>query len=66
MYLWQEDYIAALAETNPAKQRQFLYKAIVAIEQRRLSPLDPGSEEYKALERAEKALSLLKRRASES
>ena len=66
LYLWQDDYIAALAETDPEKQRQRIYQAIVAIEQRRLSPLEPGSEEHTAIERAEKALAILKRRLSES
>ena len=61
MYLWQDDYIAALAEIDPAKQRERVYKAVVAIEQRRLSPLEPDSEEYQALERAERALEILKR-----
>lgn len=64
MYLWQDDYIAALAEVDPAKRRQRVYQAIVAIEQRRLSPLEPGSEEDKALERAERALNMLKRNLS--
>jgi hypothetical protein len=61
VYLWQDDYIAALAEMDPEKRRESVYKAVVAIEQRRLSPLEPGSEEYQALERAERALELLKR-----
>jgi hypothetical protein len=64
VYLWQDDYIAALAEVDPAKRRQRVYQAIVAIEQRRLSPLEPGSEEDKALERAERALNMLKRNLS--
>jgi hypothetical protein len=42
-----------------------LARSIVAIEQRRLSPLEPGSEEHNAIERAEKALTILKRRLSE-
>lgn len=64
MYLWQDDYIAALAETNPEKQLRLVYHAMVALEQRRLSPLEPGSEEHQALERAEKALGILKRSLS--
>jgi hypothetical protein len=64
MYLWQDDYIATLAETDPAKQLSLVYKAMVAIEQRRLSPLEPGSEEHQAIERAEKALAILKRSLS--
>ena len=65
MYLWQGDYIRALAETDPAKQRRLVYHATVAIEQRRLTPLEPGSEEAQAIERAEKALGMLKRNLSE-
>jgi hypothetical protein len=65
VYSWQDDYIAALAETDSAKQREYLYRAIAAIEQRRLSPLEPGSEEHEAIERAEQALAILKRRLPE-
>jgi|ERR1700722_4985020 hypothetical protein len=60
VYLWQDDYIAALAETDPTKQLRLVYQAMVALEQRRLSPLEPGSEEHQAVERAEKALQILK------
>ena len=45
MYLWQDDYIRALAETDPEKQLRLVYNATVAIEQRRLCPVEPGSEE---------------------
>jgi hypothetical protein len=65
MYLWQDDYIATLVETDPAKQLRQVYHAMGAIEQRRLSPLEPGSEEHQAIERAEKALEILKRNLSE-
>jgi hypothetical protein len=66
VYLWQDDYIAALAEMDPAKKRERVYKAVVAIEQRRLSPIAPGSDEFQALERAERALEILKRDLPES
>jgi hypothetical protein len=36
MYFWQDEYIAALAETDPAKQRGPVYEAQAAMEQRRL------------------------------
>jgi hypothetical protein len=65
VYSWQDYYIAALAETDPAKLRRRVYEAVAAIEQRRLSPVDPGSEEYDAIERAEKALEILTRTVSE-
>ena len=61
VYSWQDDYIAALAELDPAKQRQCVYRAMAAIEQRRLSPIEPDSEEYQAIGRAERALEILKR-----
>jgi hypothetical protein len=61
LYSWQEDYIAALAEMDPAKQRQYVYRAKAALEQRRLSPMEPGSEECVAIERAERALEILKK-----
>jgi hypothetical protein len=64
VYLWQDDYIAALAETDPVRQLQRVYQAIVAIEQRRLSPVESGSEENQAIERAEKALMILKKSLS--
>jgi hypothetical protein len=48
MYSWQDEYIAALAETDPAKQRRRVYEAQAAMEQR-LSPIEPGSEEHQAL-----------------
>jgi hypothetical protein len=66
VYLWQDEYIRALAERNPEKQMQMVYQAMVAIEQRRLSPLEAGSEEDQAIERAEKALQILKKSLSES
>jgi hypothetical protein len=61
VYSWQDDYIAALAELDQAKQREYVYRAMAAIEQRRLSPLEPDSEEHQAIERAERALEILKR-----
>ena len=61
MYSWQEDYIGALVEMDPSKRRQYVYRAKAAIEQRRLSPLEPDSDEFHAIERAERALEILKR-----
>jgi hypothetical protein len=62
MYSWQDDFIAAQAETDPVRLRRRLYQAIAAMEQRRLSPLEPDSEEQQALENAERALQILKER----
>jgi hypothetical protein len=61
VHTWQDDYVAALAEQNPEKQRRLVYRAIAAIEQRRLSSLDADSEEHEALTRAERALEILKK-----
>jgi hypothetical protein len=60
VYTWQDDYIAALAEQDPEKQRRLVYRAIAAIEQRRLSSLDADSEEHEALARADRVLEILK------
>jgi hypothetical protein len=51
---------------DPAKQRQYVYRAKAALEQRRLSPMEPGSEECVATERAERALEILKKALPES
>jgi hypothetical protein len=61
MYSWQNDYLATLAETDPIKLRRRIYEAVAAIEQRRLSPVHSGSEESHAIERAERAIQILKK-----
>ena len=43
MYSWQLDYIAALLETDDSKLPHRLYEALAAIEQRLLSPVEPGT-----------------------
>jgi hypothetical protein len=58
MNAWRDDYIAALAEKDPDRQRTLVYQAIVAIEQRRMNPL--SSEEADAIEKADKALKILR------
>jgi len=63
MYPWRADYIAALAEKDPERQRELVYRAILAIEQRRLSLV--VGEEVQALEEAEKSLKVLRRSLSE-
>lgn len=63
MYPWRADYIAALAEKDPERQRQLVYQAILAIEQRRLSLV--VGEEVEVLEEAEKSLKVLRRSMSE-
>jgi len=63
MYPWRADYIAALAEKDPETQRQLVYRAILAIEQRRWGVI--AGEEVEALEEAEKSLKVLRRSMSE-
>jgi len=59
-YLWETAYRAAILETDNAAIPQRIYEALAAIEQRRLSDLEPGSEEDRALEEAERGLLALK------
>jgi hypothetical protein len=47
-------------ETDNAVIPQRIYEALAAIEQRRLSDLEPGGEEDRALEDAERGLLALK------
>ena len=59
-YLWQAAYRAAIFEKDNAAIPLRIYEALAAIEQRRLSDLEPGSEEDRALEEAERGLLALK------
>jgi len=59
-YTWQAAYRAAIGETDTAAMPVRIYEALAAIEQRRLSDLEPGSEEERALENAERAVLALK------
>ena len=59
-YIWQATYQAAILETDNAAMSLRIYEALAAIEQRRLSYLEPGSEEDRALEDAERSLRALK------
>jgi hypothetical protein len=58
-YVWQAPYFAAVLETDPDKTRVRIYEAVAAIEQRRLSPVEPGSAEERALLETEEALNTL-------
>jgi hypothetical protein len=49
VYFWQLDYIAAILETDDARVSHRLDEAFAAIEQRLLSPVEPGSLEENAL-----------------
>jgi hypothetical protein len=59
-YSWQVAYQAAILETEDAAMSLRIYEALAAIEQRRLSDLEPGSEEDRSLEDAERGLLALK------
>jgi hypothetical protein len=59
-YTWQAAYRDAILETDNAAIPQRIYEALAAMEQRRLSDLEPGSEEDRALEEAERGLLALK------
>jgi len=59
-YPWQAAYRAAVLETDPAAMTLRIYEALSAIEQRRLSPVEPGSDEEHALENAERSILTLK------
>ena len=63
---WRDDYIRALAELDPHKQRQLVDKAMAAIEERRRTASELPSEESAAIDRAERALNILKRSLSEN
>jgi len=58
MNSWRDDYVAALAEKDPDRQRTLVYQAIVAIEQGRSNAM--SHEEADAIERADKALRTLR------
>ena len=60
VYFWQIDYIAALLETDDSKLPRRLYEAIAAIEQRLLSPIEPGSMEDQAIKQAQKVLAVIR------
>jgi len=60
VYSWQPDYIGALLETDDSKLAHRVLEALVAIEQRLLSPVEPGSDEEKALKTAQKLLAIIK------
>jgi hypothetical protein len=52
--------IGALLETDDSKLARRVYEALAAIEQRLLSPIEPGSDEEKALKTAQKLLTVIK------
>jgi hypothetical protein len=64
VYFWQNAYNAAILETDNGLMIIRIYEALAAIEQRRLRPVEPGSEEDRALTAADVGLqSLITERA---
>ncbi len=59
-YSWQQAYFDAICETDNNRLDVLLYEATVAIEQRRLSPLEINSEEERAVRDAERGIVGLK------
>jgi len=64
-YLWQTVYLAAVLETDNAAMPTRIYEALAAIEQRRLSPLDAGDVEDRAMKDAQRGLLALKAERTE-
>ena len=60
LYWWQTVYIEALLETDENLKVGRIYEAIAALEQRLLSPVDPGSDEDIKLKAAQAGLTRLK------
>ena len=59
-YLWQTVYLAAVLETDNAAMPTRIYEALAAIEQRRLSPIEAGGIEERALDDAQRGILTLK------
>jgi hypothetical protein len=55
---WEEPYIAAIYETDDANMAGRILEATSAIEQRLLSPVEPGSEEDRAIKMLKAGLRL--------
>jgi hypothetical protein len=60
IYAWQEPYMAAVRETDDANMPGRILEATSAIEQRLLSPVEPGSEEDRAIQNAQRGLAALR------
>jgi hypothetical protein len=59
-YLWLPAYLSAVLETDNALMPTRIYEALAAIEQRLLSPIESGGDEYKEIENAQRGLLTLK------
>jgi hypothetical protein len=63
LYWWHVCYIEAVLETDPNLRVGRIYEAIAAVEQRLLSPVEPGSYAETALKAANAGLTRLKSEA---
>jgi hypothetical protein len=59
-YLWLPAYLSAVLETDNALMATRIYEALAAIEQRLLSPIEAGGDEYREIENAQRGLLALK------
>jgi hypothetical protein len=58
-YAWQQVYVAAVCETDSQLMQCRIYETLAAIEQRRLTLVEPDSEEDRALIEAERGVQAL-------
>jgi hypothetical protein len=58
-YLWYESYLNAICETDETRKAGRILEARSALEERLLSPVQPGSDEEKAIQTAELGLKVL-------
>jgi hypothetical protein len=56
---WQQPYTAAIWETDSLSITGRIYEALSAVEERRLSPVEPGSDEDRALTEADTGIQSL-------
>jgi hypothetical protein len=60
LYWWEACFLEAVMETDESLKLARIYEAIAAIEQRLLSPVEPGSDEEIKVKAAQIGLSRLK------
>jgi len=58
-YLWQAPYWDAVCETDDSLMPGRILEAFAAIEQRLLSPIEPDSDELKAIRHAQDGIMAL-------
>jgi hypothetical protein len=58
-YLWYESYLNAICETDETRKAGRILEARSALEERLLSPVQPGSDEEGAIQTAQRELRML-------